>query len=456
MTNPIKKEEKDILVILKMIKKRKFKGYTGLAVKNSIYQIASSVTTKIASFLFVIIIARLLLPELFGLYSLALSTILLFSLLSDLGTNNSLVYFVSKKLARGSESKAKGYVRYLTKIKIFLIIFASLALLISAKFIADNYYQKPIFLALLAGVLYIIFASGQAFITSFFRSVSRFREPFFKEIIFQLTRLILIPLTILLVIRKLSLSPSIVTSIIILLLAFSYFVAFIFIFILSKKKIEFLKTRISKTNKNENKKIRHFTIGLSAITLSTLFFGYIDMIILGRFVAPSFIGYYSAAFSIIASSAIILVFTNVLFPIFSRLGGKRLKRAFDKSFRIILTFSIFLFLFILFFAPLIVKIIFGNEYSLAVPLLRLFSLLAISLPLTELYNIYIISRGNTKEVRRLIFISIIMNIVLTYLFIRWLLNYSQFMATVGAAMATIISRYFYLVGLIIVKKKFKT
>jgi PST family polysaccharide transporter len=233
-------------------------------------------------------------------------------------------------------------------------------------------------------------------------------------------------------------------------------VAFIFIFILSKKKIEFLKTRISKTNKNENKKIRHFTIGLSAITLSTLFFGYIDMIILGRFVAPSFIGYYSAAFSIIASSAIILVFTNVLFPIFSRLGGKRLKRAFDKSFRIILTFSIFLFLFILFFAPLIVKIIFGNEYSLAVPLLRLFSLLAISLPLTELYNIYIISRGNTKEVRRLIFISIIMNIVLTYLFIRWLLNYSQFMATVGAAMATIISRYFYLVGLIIVKKKFKT
>jgi O-antigen/teichoic acid export membrane protein len=454
MKKELKKGGQEFFRIFDIIRKEKFVGYTGLAIKNSLYQIITSTTTKIASLVFVIILARMLLPELFGLYSLALSTILLFALISDLGTGYSLVYFVSKKLVRGQESKAKGYAAYILKIKLLLTFVAAIFLAMSAKFIADSYYQKPIFLALLAGAFYIFFSSAQAFVTSLFRSVNKFKEPFIKELFFQVTRLIIIPLVVLFSIKELAYSPSRITFLIILSLAFVYFLTFILILILSFRNVKFIKAKIHKTTLKENKKIRNFTIGLSAITLSALFFGYIDMFLLGHFVSSSFIGYYAVAFSIMGSSAIILVFSNVLFPIFARIGGKRLKRAFNKSFRIVLTLSIIAFLAILLFAPLIVKIIFGDDYLPAVPLLRLLSLLVISLPLTELYNSYLISRGNTKDVRRLILTSIFLNIVLTYLFITWLLDYGQLMATMGAAIATIISRYFYLGGIIFAKKKF--
>jgi O-antigen/teichoic acid export membrane protein len=455
MANPIKKEGKEFFRIFEIARKEKFVGYTGLAIKNSLYQVITSTTTKLASLVFVIILARMLLPELFGLYSLAIATIGIFTLISDLGTNQALVYFVSKKLSgKNNEARAKGYVTYLLRIKLFLTFIAAIFLAISAKFIADNYYQKPIFLALLAGALYIFFSSGQAFVTSLFRSVNKFKEPFIKELFFQVTRLIIIPLVVLFSIRELAYSQSRITFLIILSLAFVYFLTFILILILSFKNIKLVKAKVHETTPKENRKIKKFLIGLSAITLSTIFFGYIDMIFLGHFVSANFIVFYSASFSIIGSLAIILVFTNVLFPIFSRMKGDRLERAFKKSRKIIFVLIALVFIFVFLFASPIIKIIFGESYLEAVPILRILSLLAISLPLTELYSSYLISKGKVRNVSKLIILSTILNILLNYVLIVWFLRYSEFLATIGAALATVLSRYFYLGGLILLKKKF--
>ena len=79
----IKKEleqgEKEVFGILDMFRIRKFVGYTGLALKNSTYKFLNTAIAKGGSLIFTIIVARLLLPELFGLYSLALSTIIIFA-----------------------------------------------------------------------------------------------------------------------------------------------------------------------------------------------------------------------------------------------------------------------------------------------------------------------------------------------------------------------------------------
>ena len=67
MKNPkeiIKDESKEIFSILDRIKRRDFRGNTGIAIKNSLYQFGTNMVSKGGSFIFVIIVARLLLPVL--------------------------------------------------------------------------------------------------------------------------------------------------------------------------------------------------------------------------------------------------------------------------------------------------------------------------------------------------------------------------------------------------------
>ncbi len=446
----IKQDKKEILGILDMIKKRKFKGYTGMAVKNSIFQFSTTLVAKAGSLIFTIIIARLLMPELFGLYSLALSTIILFASFSDLGVSQALIRYASKLLGKNKKKKAKAYALYLGKIKFILILATSLILLISAKFVSENYYHKPIFLALIAGSIYILFSGFLGFINSLFFSVNKFKYPFFKEILFQILRLIIVPLSILLLIK--SSSNASILFVIILSLSFAYLIALIFMLILMKKKIGFLKEKPSTLSKKEKRQLLAFTLPLSAMALSGIFFGYIDMIMLGRYVASEFIGYYRAAFSLIGALIPLIGFSGALFPVFSRLKGKRLERGMKKSIKVVLLISFILFLGTLLFSSIIIKIIFGANYSQSINILRLLSVLLLVIPLSALYNSYLISCGKTKLIAGLLIFSTIINIILNYVFIIYGLRFGMMQAVLGAAIATIISRFIYLGGLIVFRK----
>ena len=145
----------------------------------------------------------MLMPELFGLYSLALSTILIFITFSELGIGPTLIRFVSKEFGKNKKKiKAKSYIIYLGKLKLSLIFISMLILLIFAKLIANNYYQKPLFLALIAGSLYILFVGITGFLQSILIASNYFKSIFYKEIIFQVIRLIIIPLLILLSLKN--------------------------------------------------------------------------------------------------------------------------------------------------------------------------------------------------------------------------------------------------------------
>lgn len=452
MKNIIQKEEKEFLDIWTIIKKRNFKGYRGLAVKNSIYHFSTTFIGKIGALFFTIIIARLLLPELFGLYSLALSTIVLFASFVDLGLGSTLIKFVSSALAKRDKKKAKIYLDYLFRIKFILIFIVMVALLASAKFISQTYYQKPIFLALLAGSLYILVVGLISFIESLFRAVNKFKYPLIKQVFFQVLRLIIIPIVILLSLKYM-VSKEMLFFLIISTLAFLYFLALILLIFFMKKKIPFLKIPSKNISKKDKKEINKFLLPISVTILSGAFFGYIDMVMLGRFVFAEFLGYYQAAFSLIGAAAPFITFSAVLFPIFSRLKGKRLEQGFRKSFRITLIISAFFLLLTFLLAPLAINIIFGSEYQNAIPLLRIFSILLINLSITPLYSSYLISQGRPNIVAKYLIISTLLNIVLNYLFITWFLTYSQGMAIIGAAIATITSRYVYLFALMIYRRK---
>lgn len=438
--------------LFRRISSRNFRDNTGLALKNSIFHFLTGIIAKVGALFYTILLLRILMPEKFGLYSLALSTILLFVSFSDLGIGQAIIRFVSREFGKGDKKKAAAYAVYLTKIKMTLFVIVSILLIISSKFIANTYYQKPISLALLAGSAYIILAGMVTIIQTLFQSINNFKPLFYKETIFQILRLFLIPTAVLFLLKNVSASKSI--FLIILLLDILVLITLIFLMLFSNK-LGFLKYSSVKLNVIEKKEARRFTWELGILGLAGLLFGYTDMIFLGRYVNAEFIGFYQAAFSFIVSSIPLISFSSALFPIFSRLSGERLKRGFAKSRNITLLLSLVVFLITLLFAPIIIQIIGGANYENSVLILRALSFLSISMPLSSLYSSYILAKGYPKSQTYILATSTLINLILNFLLITSLLKYGQMAAVIGSCIATVVSNYFYLVGLIITNKKLK-
>jgi len=421
------------------IKSRNFSGNRGQAIKNSAYQFSTNLTAKIGSFVFTIILARLLMPELFGLYSLALSIIVIFSSIAELGIGAVLVMLVSKEFNKKT-NKIKQYLLYLGKIKIWLILLLSLILAVSANYIANIFYQKPIFLALLSGILYIPFTQATNFLRSLLEASNNFNPIFKSEIIFQILRVILIPLAIISAI-KYSMSNETNLMMIILFLALSFLISSIFLFF-KIKNIYFKKITVRKPqslSKKQKGLINNLIFTTGLLVLSGVFFGNVDRIMLGKFISAEFIGYYSAALG--------------LLPIFSRLKGERLETGFKKSLKVTIPFSILIFLLTISLSYIGIIVAYGNQYLPAVNILRILSMLLLISPIIAIYQSYYLSQNKTGTVAKLLLVSTLLNIFLNYILIVLLIPSGEIAVVYGVSIATVLSQIFYTFGLIFNRKR---
>ena len=448
----LKEERKYFREIWSRIKNRNFSGNEGLEIKNSLFTTMTSLVTKVGALIFTIILARLLVPELFGLYSLVLAVIMIFLFFSDLGIGASIVRFVSRELGKGNESKAKSYALYFLKIKIILITITTFVLLISAKYLAENFFEKPLFFGLIAGALYLFLIGVSEIMEALLASTNNFKNIFWKQTLFQIFRIIFVPFLIIIGINY-SLSGEKNISLIILGLAGACLVSTLVVYILSRKKFCFLKYKTRKLTKKDKRKTRKFLITMPSLAISGLFFGEIDILILGYFVLSEFVGYYRAVLSLGGSVIGLLAFSGALLPVFSKLTKKQIERDFKKFLYVTLFFSGILMIFVLIFAPTIIQLIYGERYLASSNLLRIFSLIIISCPLISLYETYFISQGKPELIAKLLMYSTILNVALTFFFIRFFLEFGHLQAVYGAVIASIISSYVVLVGLMFSKLK---
>jgi O-antigen/teichoic acid export membrane protein len=444
-------EAREVRGILGRIRRRDFKGNAGQAIKNSTYNLMALIIGKGGSFIFTILLARILLPEKFGIYSLALGTYAIVGGFAELGISTALITFVSGALGEKKLSRAKAYFNELGRLRRILTLIVTIVFLASSYFIA-TFYGKPIFFALLVGVLYVPLISLNTFLEQNFRAANSFKETFSKEIIFQAARFLIVPVLALLLIKTNFSNHSVVVSVL-LSIVLSHLIA-TFYLLARTKRLKFIKSKTEQLSKKESKDLKRFIVPLSVVFLSGIFFGYVDTVMLGRFVTESFIAYYSAAFSLIGSAGSILGFAaTAILPILTTLRDKKaVERAFNKTLRVSLLIFIPLAILLYFAASLIILITYGPSYSDSIILLRWFSILLIFLPLINLYNTYFISQKKTGEIAILLVVSTVINILLNYTLITAGLRLSLLAAVKGACLATIISKGIYLGGLIILRK----
>ncbi len=450
----IQKEKEDLSNIWNRLKHRDFSGNAGMAIKNSTYQLLTNLISKLGGFILTIILARLLMPELFGLYNLALSTILLFTSLSNLGIGNALIKFLPSEILRKNLNKARSYLHHIRKFRMVSVLISITILLTFSKYIADSFYNKPILWALWAGALYILFYNFSVWLQSILQAFNNFKGVFLGETSFQISRTILVPIAVLISL-KYSQSNQLILFILILTLAIAYLVASLILILFHVRKTKVFLSSAKSLDKPEKKKVNTFLAANIAMSFSGIFFGYIDKIMLGHFVAAEFIGYYTAALSLLTSVTALMGFNTALLPLFSRMNEKEVNRGLEKSIRNILLFSVILFIGTLVLSHLAIRIIYGNAYNPSSTILQLLSPLIFLLPLIGIYSSYFLSRGRPWAVSNLLVTATVINIVLNYIFITSLLKYGSLIAVYGAGAATVISQAFYLASLLFFSKRRK-
>ncbi|MEJ2268037.1 MAG: oligosaccharide flippase family protein [Nanoarchaeota archaeon] len=364
-----------------------------------------------------------------------------------------IIKYLSKQLNKGNREKAKAFAFYFGKIMAILFGISAIILLFSAKFIAENYYQKPLFLALIAGIIYIFFLRISSFFISILQAKNYFKGVFQKELILQVFRIIIVPLITLFLLKK-GASSEIILFAIILGISLVYIINIFFLFFTVKKQTQFQEIKNINLSKDDKKKANKFLFFLSMTVLSGIFFSYIDMIMLGKFVAAEFIGYYKVAFSLVSAVLPLIGFSTALLPIFSRLNSKKIKKAVKKTANLTILLSFPFILLVILAAPLIIKITYGEAYFPSINLLRIFSLILISAPLLSIYQVYYISIGKPKLLAKLLIFSTVLNILLNYIFIKSFLPLGDLATVFGVAIATLLSNYI-LLGLFIFYKKRK-
>jgi PST family polysaccharide transporter len=453
MNQIIENEIDDARNVFNRFKSKDFSGTTGQVIKNSTYNLATTLIAKFGSLIFTVLVARMLGVELFGLYTLALSTIILFSIFSDLGISTAMLTFVSKSLGEKKLDKAKTYFKGLLRYKIYLLIFSSLTLVILGYFLTTYYYEdKPIYYALLAGAIYIPISQLLAYINRTFQAGNNFRASMIKEIIFQSSRFTIVPLAIFYLLKT-SLGKSLILAAIVIALTFCYFLGLLYLRLVAKKQIPFLRKKAGGLTIEEKQELKKFILPLAFTALSGTFFGFIDTLMLGHYVDATHIGYYGASFALIGSAGALIGFVaGAMLPIFSRLKGRSLEKMFSKTrnFTLLIGFLLMLFTFL---AAKYILLIYGNQFVQATIILQLFSIMLVITPIAGIYNAYFTSIKRTRVLAKLLIASTVVNVVLNVWFISYGIQFSMMYGVIGACLATICSRIFYLFGLIVSKRK---
>jgi len=421
-------------------------------IKNSFWAFASSLINRAGALIFTIILARFLLPEKYGVYSIVLSTAMIFFTFADLGINSTLVRYVSHAISK-DKRKTYLYYNYLLKLKLILAFAVSTSLLILSYPLAFNFFKNSsLFLPFIIASVYIFILSLETFYTSFFYTIEKIKYISIKESLNQILRIVFALFVFYFIANAYHVIGIFSSYILISLLmtAFAFYYAKRLIPSISEKPKEMIKI--------DKKRVLKFTGFLTIASISTVFFSYIDSVMLGFFLKPEYVGYYRAAFSlVIGVSAIIFAPTSILLPIFTKLAKKKTQAAINQIFKYLSILAIPASFGLFTLGKYFIRFFYGYSYLPAS--LPLYFLSFILIPFVYVSVLLQLFSAEEKPQIFAILITIIslVNVVLNYILIKSLLLISEIWATAGAAIATLISWVLYFVlSIYFAKKETKT
>lgn len=405
-------------------------------VKNTVFNSSSIVISGIGGLIFTIVLARLLHPQLFGVYHLALSIAVVMMTFTDLGVNRTMTRYVSYALGKDDKTLARSFFRYLLKIKIALTLSATIAFLLLAQPLAIHLFHKPeLVLPLQIAGAVIFFHSFQDFFEFAFVALQKFQYSILRSVVYAAFKLILIPFLILL-------GYSVCGALVGFALAVMA-VSGLLLFFLVRHYSYLLKGVVVKL---ERRRVLRF---LGYLTFSTLiaglFFHHIDVIMLGILMSTEEVGFYKAGFNIVIAFISFVSLSTILFPLFTQLNGGELRNAFETVFKYSAIIAFPCAFGLAFVAEPLLTLIYGVEYLPAVMPFYFLCLIILTVPM-DFFGVLFESKEKPQYPAKIVVLASGLNIVLNYFFI---IEFGM----VGAAIATLSARYFSSISLAILSKR---
>jgi O-antigen/teichoic acid export membrane protein len=429
-------------------------------VKNSFWSFSSSIINRIGALVFTIILTRFLMPEGFGVYSIVLSTAMIFYTFTDVGINQAATRYLAYAL-ENEKDKVSAYYSYLLRLKFFLSITVAFLLFLLAYPITFYFYKNPVlFVPLLVAAFYILILAFETFYMSLFYSVEKAE---FVAIRYFLEEVLRITFALLVFAFVASTAYRVVG------VFATYVVISLFLLLFN---VYFLKKLLPKLNSGgggeiDKKKVSRFVGLLTIATISGVFFSYIDSIMLGFYLLPEYVGYYRAAYSLVFGIAGFFGFPSVvLLPYFTKLKGDQTSSIFKEAFRFLAVLSVPCIFGLVVLGRYFVVLFFGYPFLPASLPLYFLSPLIFPIVSVSLFLSLFSAKENPGIFAKLILVTSVLNVVLNFVLINMFLNFSDVVnsffvtgysssewAIAGAALATTLSWFFYLFAFKFISKR---
>lgn len=402
--------------------------------RNVVYNSSSVLIANIVGVVVTIYVARALRPELFGIYSLALSIAFLLLTFTDLGINATLVRYVAYAYGKRDYELVRGYIRGLSKLKVFLVLAVSVALYISSDVLSIYVFHKPpLSNPLKVASLFILFFSLSGFVVAIFNAFNNFKPNLVRSLVYEFSRLFFIVMLV-------SVGLSVTGALLGFVIA-SFFALTALLVLLLKKYRSLVFGSIKPI---QRKRVVRFTSYLTIGSITWVVFAYVDSVMIGMFLPAEEVGHYRAAYNIIGAIAGLVSIPTVMFPVFVQLEGRELKNAFNRVFKYTAIFSFPIVFGLIHLGKQLIGFVYGNDYLPAVPVLYVLSFLILRSAL-GFWGVIFSAKEKPEYPVYISFFAMILNIILNYFMIlRW--------GIVGAGIATVVSNVFSWVALAYLSK----
>jgi len=326
------------------------------------------VTSRVIHFMSLVLIARTIGADVYGVFLLALTVINIGAMFCTAGFTNGVLHFVSMYKAKNDLSRIKGIIFSALKVSSLLSVISGIILFFSAHEIANNIFHIPMMENVLKALIVIIFI--KAVMTIFLSSIWGFQlikyKVYVEKIIQPITRLILLS-SLFVVGFRLSgvLSATVISFLVSCCFALYYLI----------KTVPFYRKDLKPIF--ETKKLIAFSLPLLSMGFLALLAQHIDMLMIGYFMSSIDVGIYGAVskiaiFGILAFSAFNPVFKPIISELHSRGEKKKIEHIFKLGTRWIFYTGLPIYLVMIFFAKPILRIL-GPNFPTGGPCLIILS-----------------------------------------------------------------------------------
>lgn len=389
-----------------------------LIAKSSVIVLIGIFISKLSLYIFRVIIARHYGPEAYGLFSLAVMILTLFTLFSALGLAEGILRYAAVYRGKKEYDKIKYILKLSNGTLIISSVIAAIALFLSSEFISLKiFHDSNLIIFLKISSLIIPFYVFSNVYLSLIRAYEKISS--YSFILNILQNVIKLGALVILVLFGLNTNS----------IMFSYFIGifgmFLFSYYFCKYKLAevFGKSILKKSERSQVKK-ELFSYSFPLIFYSVLFmiYGWIDSFAIGYFKGTYSVGIYNAAIPIAGLLCIVPdLFIQIFYPFvtreFSRKKFKLVKELSKQVAKWVFILDLPVFLIIFIFPGAVINLLFGSKFLVAENALRILSVGYFLGSLTPLLSSLISMTGRSRLILVNLVVTSILNLILNIILV---------------------------------------